>query len=70
MFPFDDFFDNGELKDNPEGAKAVLDNLLGSMHGTVEPKTRFVAAHQDVWTRFKEVGTHHCRVVEQFLTPL
>jgi hypothetical protein len=67
VFPFDDIFDNGELKDDPKGAKAVLDNLLDSMHGTAEPKTKFVAAHQDVWTRFKEVGTCSARIVERLL---
>lgn len=56
VFPFDDFFDNGELKDDPKGAKEVLDNLLGSMHGNFEPKTKFVCAHQDIWERFKVVS--------------
>ena len=59
MFPFDDFFDNGELKDDPEGASAVLDNLLGSMHGNVVPNTKFVCAHQDIWERFQKARFTH-----------
>lgn len=56
VFPFDDFFDNGKLKDDPEGAETVLNNLLDSMHGTDEPGTKFVCAHQDIWERFKEAS--------------
>lgn len=56
VFPFDDFFDNGELKNDIKGAKTMLNNLIDSMHGKDEPSTKFVCAHQDMWTRFQEAS--------------
>ena len=56
VFPFDDEFDNGRLKDDPEGAKEVLDNLVESLHGTADPATQFVRTHNDISVRIKEVS--------------
>ncbi len=53
---FDDIFDIGELKDDPEGAKAVLDNLVDSMHGSVTPSTKFVQAHQKIYDRMEQTA--------------
>ena len=56
IFPFDDQFDIGELRDDPEGAKIVLDNLVDCMRGTAKPETMSVGAHHDIWIRFFNVS--------------
>ena len=56
VFPFDDEFDNGSVKDDPEEARKVLDNLVECMHGIASPATKFLQAHGDVWVRMKKVS--------------
>ena len=55
VFPFDDLFDNGRLKDNPDGARAILDNLIKCLYEADKPQEKFVEAHCDIWHRFCNV---------------
>ena len=55
VFPFDDMFDIGELKDDPKAAKEVLNDLVDSMQGTAIPGTKWAKAHQDLIIRMKRV---------------
>lgn len=55
-FDFDDPFDEGELKDRPEEAKKLVDNLLAtmeatSMEGVVVSENILVEVFRSVWLR-------------------
>ncbi|QKX53231.1 uncharacterized protein TRUGW13939_00307 [Talaromyces rugulosus] len=70
VFPFDDMFDNGNLKENPEEAQKVIDVLLSDMvidpdqsntnngessHGQLsEQQGWLIDVHKLVWTRITE----------------
>jgi hypothetical protein len=62
VFPFDDIFDVGHLKNDPDAAKVVLDNLADSMHGYA-PCIKFVEAHQKIYARMREVKFYVCLVL-------
>ncbi|KAH7303895.1 terpene synthase metal binding domain protein, partial [Rhexocercosporidium sp. MPI-PUGE-AT-0058] len=57
VFPFDDVFDNGNLKDDPNAAKEVMDNLLLVMRGGArdEKASAFIEIHDTVWDRVKKL---------------
>lgn len=56
VFPFDDQYDDGELRDDPRRAALELGNLIDNVYGRASPMTKYVKAHEDVWRRFEEVG--------------
>ncbi|KAL5355212.1 terpene synthase metal binding domain protein [Aspergillus floccosus] len=54
VFPFDDMFDNGGLKDDPERAEQLINSLLEGMDNDgVAPRSenRLVQVHNTVWER-------------------
>ncbi|GIJ99409.1 terpene cyclase [Aspergillus viridinutans] len=61
VFPFDDMFDNGGLKDDPVGAQQLIDSLLAGMRddGTqlpVEAESPLVRVHNTVWQRVAQAS--------------
>jgi len=56
VFPFDDQYDDGPVRENPELAKKELGNWIESVYGEVEPLTKYVKAHQEIWSRFEKVS--------------
>ncbi|KAG4431767.1 hypothetical protein IFR05_012743 [Cadophora sp. M221] len=70
VFPFDDIFDNGKLKDNPQEAREVMDDLLLVMRGGVrasEPSA-FIEIHDSVWDRIVKISS--TAVQNRFLTAM
>ncbi|KAL3482851.1 terpene synthase metal binding domain protein [Aspergillus germanicus] len=71
VFPFDDMFDNGSLKDDPTGAQKLIEDLLAGMSMGIDssnssPRTKcradnpLIQAHNLVWERITKaspVGT-------------
>ncbi|KAF9061647.1 pentalenene synthase [Rhodocollybia butyracea] len=57
VFPFDDEFDNGGLRDDPERAQELIDRLLGGMVDDEEPpmddEYPLVRVHNSVWDRVR-----------------
>ncbi|KAF7563563.1 hypothetical protein G7046_g584 [Stylonectria norvegica] len=56
VFPYDDMFDNGELRDQPEQSQRVMQSLMASMLGPLgkqdhENKLRIVEVHDTVVLR-------------------
>ncbi|KAH8762474.1 isoprenoid synthase domain-containing protein [Diaporthe sp. PMI_573] len=56
VFPYDDMFDNGHLKDRPDQARQVMYSLMAAMDekGHVQPKLKIVEAHDTVVKRIGE----------------
>ncbi|PVH79741.1 putative pentalenene synthase [Cadophora sp. DSE1049] len=59
VFPFDDIFDNGNLKDDPNAARKVMDDLLLVMRGGArdENVSAFIEIHDAVWDRVTKTST-------------
>ncbi|PYH60795.1 terpene synthase family protein [Aspergillus niger CBS 101883] len=59
VFPFDDAFDNGELKVDLDGVKRMMDELLAVManEGVFRPRAPLVIAFKSIWDRLSEVRT-------------
>ncbi|CAL00339.1 uncharacterized protein An09g06090 [Aspergillus niger] len=59
VFPFDDAFDNGELKVDLDGVKRMMDELLAVMtnEGVFRPRAPIVIAFKSIWDRLSEVRT-------------
>ncbi|KAL5322240.1 hypothetical protein ACEPPN_010212 [Leptodophora sp. 'Broadleaf-Isolate-01'] len=53
VFPFDDIFDNGKLKDDPNAASKVMEDLLLIMRGGIREGEvpAFIEIHDTVWER-------------------
>lgn len=58
VFPWDDMFDNGSLRQSPEKAQQMMESLLSTMSGSgsLTPKTPLVKVHDSVWHRIKEAS--------------
>ncbi|KAF9058937.1 terpene synthase metal binding domain protein [Rhodocollybia butyracea] len=60
VFPFDDEFDNGGLKDDPERAQELVDRLLAGMVDNEEPSTyeenSLVRVHNSIWDRIRRAS--------------
>ncbi|KAF7159079.1 hypothetical protein CNMCM5623_004312 [Aspergillus felis] len=61
VFPFDDMFDNGGLKDDPLRAQQLIDSLLAGMRdeGAQPPSERespLVRVHNTVWRRVAQAS--------------
>ncbi|KAH8804927.1 terpene synthase [Xylogone sp. PMI_703] len=59
VFPFDDMFDEGELRDNPKAARDMMDCLMSKMlnlpyHGE---KPKLVQAHDVIFERLCEMSS-------------
>ncbi|PYI05323.1 pentalenene synthase [Aspergillus sclerotiicarbonarius CBS 121057] len=58
VFPFDDLFDNGRLKDDPERAEVLVDSLRAGMaeneHLPVPADSPLVRIHNSVWHRISQ----------------
>ncbi|GLA28673.1 terpenoid synthase [Aspergillus phoenicis ATCC 13157] len=56
VFPFDDAFDNGELKVDLGGVKRMMDELLAVMknEGVFRPRAPLVIAFKSIWDRLSE----------------
>ncbi|RLL97391.1 hypothetical protein CFD26_105000 [Aspergillus turcosus] len=66
VFPFDDMFDNGGLKDDPARAQQLIDSLLAGMQDEgahpSEAESSLVRVHNTVWQRIAQaspVGMHN-----------
>ncbi|KAH7397493.1 terpene synthase metal binding domain protein [Cadophora sp. MPI-SDFR-AT-0126] len=59
VFPFDDVFDNGNLKDDPKGARRVMEDLLLVMRGGTRDGNvpAFIEIHDTVWDRVEKAST-------------
>ncbi|SCV58194.1 uncharacterized protein FFB14_15497 [Fusarium fujikuroi] len=57
VFPFDDMFDDGELRSRPDTARLVIDGLISSMDGIEYsgPKHTMISAHADILARLTDV---------------
>ncbi|MCJ1269147.1 hypothetical protein MMC22_009036 [Lobaria immixta] len=60
VFPFDDMFDEGSLKDDPERAGQEMQNLLAAMETTDSEKalpqsSPLVEAHNSIWFRIAKL---------------
>jgi hypothetical protein len=56
VFPYDDMFDNGGLRDQPEAARAIMNDLMAPMMGhTYDRRNRhaIIRAHDSVVHRIK-----------------
>ncbi|KAL2825129.1 isoprenoid synthase domain-containing protein [Aspergillus cavernicola] len=68
VFPFDDMFDNGKLRDDPTRAQEVVDNLLAGMgigigiESSIGSSKRaddpLIEVHNSVWRRIVQVCLH------------
>ncbi|CEI39940.1 unnamed protein product [Fusarium venenatum] len=58
VFPFDDLFDEGSLKNAQKQAQFVIDSLMADMLGKTftNKKIRVVQAHDDIFRRVSEVS--------------
>ncbi|KAF4984010.1 hypothetical protein FZEAL_715 [Fusarium zealandicum] len=58
VFPFDDMFDEGDLKSDQEGSQKVIDSLMNAMidRPFSGPKLPVVEAHDDVFQRLAEAS--------------
>ncbi|KAK5995813.1 Sesquiterpene synthase 2 [Cladobotryum mycophilum] len=59
VFPFDDMFDNGELRDLPNESRRVMDLLMEPMLGNpITPtRPRIVEVHDDIFKRLSKEST-------------
>jgi hypothetical protein len=79
VFPFDDLFDDGDLRDDPERATLVIGRLLNVMQDAknepmslpigAESEQRLIDCYTDFWERFKS-GTEDLGVRERFVGAL
>ncbi|PYH95298.1 pentalenene synthase [Aspergillus ellipticus CBS 707.79] len=65
VFPFDDLFDEGWLKEDPERAQVVIDSLQAGMvdegeQAPVPADHPLVRVHNSVWHRVAKVRITHC----------
>lgn len=75
MFPLDDLFDDGDLRNDPERATLVIERLLNVMQDAkkdpmslpidAESEQRLIDCYTDFWERFKS-GTECLGVRERF----
>ncbi|PVH78127.1 pentalenene synthase [Cadophora sp. DSE1049] len=59
VFPFDDMFDNGDLKDDLAASRKIMDNLLAIMReGSRDRKPNgvLIEIHDTVWERISKVN--------------
>ncbi|KAH6712403.1 pentalenene synthase [Leptodontidium sp. MPI-SDFR-AT-0119] len=59
VFPFDDMFDNGDLKNDPTASRKIMDNLLSIMRdGPRERRSNdaLIDIHDTVWERVSKVS--------------
>lgn len=59
IFPFDDLFDDGELRNDEDGAKAVMDQLLLSFTAKEmvnADRPAIVRFHDGIWERIKTMA--------------
>ncbi|KAH7018022.1 terpene synthase metal binding domain-containing protein [Microdochium trichocladiopsis] len=80
VFPFDDIFDNGELRDQPKQAALVLDSLMALMLGHVDDNAEptglrampIIMAHDSVFRRMAVSGegvrTRFARAMQKYST--
>ncbi|KDQ10835.1 hypothetical protein BOTBODRAFT_115253 [Botryobasidium botryosum FD-172 SS1] len=63
LFAFDDVIDDGDLKEDIEGAKAAADIVMASLMNPKTCKPTFIAADmlRDFWERAVESATPGCR---------
>jgi hypothetical protein len=75
VFPFDDLFDDGDLREDVDRAILLIERLIGAMQGAKEPgplpagaeaEQRLVDCHSNIWERFKS-GTENAGVRERFM---
>ena len=75
VFPFDDLFDDGDLREDTDQAVLLIERLLGAMQDGEEPaplpagaeaEQRLVDCHANVWMRLKS-GTENAGVRERFV---
>lgn len=51
VFPWDDMFDNGHLRDSLEDAERMMTALLSTFRIPSHPKTPLIEVHNSVWDR-------------------
>ncbi|OJZ82180.1 hypothetical protein ASPFODRAFT_701161 [Aspergillus luchuensis CBS 106.47] len=68
VFPFDDAFDNGELKVDLDGVRRMMDELLTVMNNetTFRPADPLVVAFKSIWDRLSEVSASSMRTLQRF----
>ncbi|KAE8146500.1 pentalenene synthase [Aspergillus avenaceus] len=63
VFPFDDKFDNGALKDDPVQAQQLVDRLLAGMvdeAASIHEEDPLIQIHDSVWDRISKVAASLC----------
>ncbi|KAM0714539.1 hypothetical protein Q7P37_009835 [Cladosporium fusiforme] len=60
IFPFDDMFDNGALRDDPDRANAVMSELLATLEGGRQPYPKASLEHKT--TNFSSLVDFHANV--------
>ena len=75
VFPFDDLFDDGDLREDVQRAMLMIERLIDAMQDATEPaplptgaeaEQRLVDCHTDIWERLK-AGTGSVGVRERFM---
>ncbi|KAF6826099.1 terpene synthase metal binding domain-containing protein [Colletotrichum plurivorum] len=69
VFPFDDMFDSGPLRSDPDASRKVLDSLLANMLGNrsyVGVKMPVVQVHDNIFRRLSEVSHESSGVQRRF----
>lgn len=75
IFPFDDMFDNGALRDDPDRANAAMSQLLTTFEGGCQPfsnaslgdraSSGIVDFHAHIWNAIQSGASHdasHLRI--------
>jgi hypothetical protein len=74
VFPFDDLFDDGDLREDVDRAHLLIERLIGAMQDAkevgalpagAEAEQRLVDSHSNIWERLKS-GTENAGVRERF----
>jgi hypothetical protein len=73
VFPFDDLFDDGELREDVDRANLLIERLIGAMQDAKEAgplpagaEQRLVDCYSNIWERFKS-GTENTAMHERFM---
>ena len=75
VFPFDDLFDDGDLREDMNRATLLIERLIGAMQdgpelgplpAGAEAEQRLVDCHSNIWMRLKS-GTENAGVRERFM---
>ena len=78
VFPFDDLFDDGELRNDSERARSMVETLLEMMQDVqgsaislvgTDAEQRLIKCHLDIWRRF-QLATGDVKLIKRYKTAM